>query len=208
MTVSEWLTLMAIVLGPLFGIWLARHMQDRASYRERRMDIFRTLMRTRRTPVWPDHVGALNLVEIEFAGERNVIDAWRELFKHLGTPHARRFDEAASDAMTPEETGERDRRHYVRLGEERQRLLARLLHAMAKALDFKIEQLEIFEGGYTPQGWADIEVDQNAIRRFAAQLAAGQRLLPIAVWDYTNIAQAMNAEPKPFQTQEEVAHGT
>lgn len=23
-------------------------------------------MRTRRTPIWPDHVGALNLVEIEF----------------------------------------------------------------------------------------------------------------------------------------------
>ena len=67
MTLSEWLTLLAIVLGPLFGVWLARHMQDRAIYRERRMDIFRTLMRTRRTPMWPDHVGALNLVEIEFS---------------------------------------------------------------------------------------------------------------------------------------------
>ena len=73
--------------------------------------------------------------------------------------------------MSPEEPGERDRRYYVRLAEERQRLLAKLLHAMAKALDFKVEQLEIFEGGYTPQGWADIEVEQNVIRRFAAQLA-------------------------------------
>jgi hypothetical protein len=190
MTLSDWLTLLAIVLGPLFGVWLARHMQNRAFRRERRMDIFRTLMRTRRTPMWPDHVGALNLVEIEFADESNVIDAWRELFRHLGTPHARRSDEAASDGISPEEIGERDRRYYVRLGEERQRLLAKLLHAMAKALDFKIEQLEIFEGGYTPQGWADIEVDQNVIRRFAARLAVGQSVLPIAVLDYTNVAQA------------------
>jgi hypothetical protein len=80
--------------------------------------IFRTLMRTRRTPMWPDHVGALNLVKIEFAEESNVIDAWRE-FKHLGTPHARRSDEVASEGMSPEEIGERDRRHYGRLSDER-----------------------------------------------------------------------------------------
>jgi hypothetical protein len=87
--------------------------------------------------------------------------------------------------MSPEEIGERDRRHYGRLSEERQRLLAKLLHAVAKALDFKIEQLEIFEGGCIPQGWADIEVEQNVIRRFAARLAVGQSVLPTAVLDYT-----------------------
>jgi hypothetical protein len=117
------------------------------------------------------------------------------LFKHLGTPLARRPEETTSDNMSPEETGERDRRYYTRLGEERQRLLVKLLHAMAKALDFKIEQLEIFEGGYTPQGWADIEVEQTAIRRFAAQLAAGKRVLPIGVLDYTNVAQAAVQNP-------------
>jgi hypothetical protein len=198
MTLADWLTLLAIILGPLIGVALARYLQDRNFNRERRMDIFRTLMRTRRTPMWPDHVGALNLVEIQFAEDKDVIDAWRELFKHLGTPHARRSDETPLDGMSPEETGERDRRYYTRLGGERQRLLAKLLHAMAKVLDFKIEQLEIFEGGYTPQGWADIEVEQNVIRRFAALLAAGQRALPIAVWDYTNVSQAAAAQNPMF----------
>ena len=51
------------------------------------MEIFRMLMRTRRTRLYPEHVGALNLVEIEFAHDRPVIDAWRELFKHLGSEH-------------------------------------------------------------------------------------------------------------------------
>jgi hypothetical protein len=41
---------------------------------------------------------------------------------------------------------------------------------MANFLGFKINQLEIFEGGYTPQGWSEIEYDQTAIRRFAASL--------------------------------------
>jgi hypothetical protein len=207
MTVSDWLTLLAIVMGPCIGVLLARYLQDRDFNRERRMDIFRTLMRTRRTPMWPDHVGALNLVEIQFAKEKDVIDAWRELFKHLGTPHARRSEETISDGMSPEETGERDRRYYTRLGEERQRLLAKLLHAMAKALDFKIEQLEIFEGGYTPQGWADIEVEQNVIRRFAALLAAGQRALPIAVWDYTNVSQTATTQNPMFPPPPEGSRG-
>lgn len=57
---------------------------------------------------------------------------------------------------------------------------------MAKALGFEIEQLEIFEGGYTPQGWADIELEQTIIRRFAAQVALGERALPIAIISYIN----------------------
>jgi hypothetical protein len=208
MTLSDWLSLLAIVLGPLFGVALAHHLQDRAFAQGRRMDIFRTLMRTRRTPMYPEHVGALNLVEIEFAKDNNVISAWRNLFKHLGTQHPRRPDEVVEVGADQQEAGARDHRYGLRLYLERQSLLAKLLDAMAKALDFKIDQLEIFEGGYTPQGWSQIEDDQTAIRRFAAQLAAGQRALPIAVLDYTNVAHAANTEPKHSQSPGATAHET
>jgi hypothetical protein len=66
---------------------------------------------------------------------------------------------------------------------------------MAKALGFKIEQLEIFEGAYTPQGWADIELEQTAIRRFAAQIAFGQRALPVLVFEPT-ASEVGDAKPK------------
>lgn len=201
MTVSDWLTLLAIVLGPLFGVWLARHLQDRIFSRERRMDIFRMLMRTRRTRLYPEHVGALNLVEIEFAHDRQVIDAWRELFRHLGSEHLLRPDEKAPEGAGAEEVGDRNWRYDARVGDERQRLLAKLLHAMAKVLGFKIEQLEIFEGGYTPQGWTDIELEQTAIRRFAAQIAFGQRALPVLVFEPT-ASQAGDAELKPDKQSE------
>ena len=194
--ISDMLTLLAIVLGPLFGVWLARHLQVRAFTRDRQMDVFRTLMRTRRTPMYPEHVGALNLVEIEFAKDKNVIGAWRDLFKHLGTEHSRRADEVVQPGSSQQEAGERDHRYGLRLYLERQSLVAKLLHAMAKALGFKIDQLDIFEGGYTPQGWSEIELDQTAIRRFAAQLATGQRVLPVAVLDYTSVPSAGSAESK------------
>jgi hypothetical protein len=47
------------------------------------MDVFRTLMRTRRMRLNPDHVGALNLVEIEFYRQADVIAAWETYWEHL-----------------------------------------------------------------------------------------------------------------------------
>lgn len=184
MTLVEILTIIAIVIGPPIGVGTARFLDNRRSRRERRMDIFRTLMRTRRTPMWADHVGALNLVEIEFAKDKQVIAAHRSLFEHLGKPLPRRPEEETNDNMPPEEKRERDRKFDDRMGLERHQLLSKLLHAMAKVLDFKIEQLEVFEGGYTPQGWGDIERQQEAIRRFAIDLYLGRAFVPVGVIDY------------------------
>ena len=87
--------------------------------------------------------------------------------------------------MLPDDADQRTRRFNDRLAMERQKLLAKLLHAIAKRMRFKAEQLEIFEGGYTPQGWEDLDVEQRIIRRFAVDLFAGRRSVPVAVVDYT-----------------------
>ena len=152
LTINDLLTLAAIVFGPLLGAWFALWLQGRREKRDRRFDIFRTLMRTRRTPIWPDHVGALNLVEIEFSDNPEVIRAWKALFEHFGQPQPRHPDEELPDGLGEAEYLEREKRYNVRIGQERHSLLSKLLHAIGKDLGFNIEQLEIFEGGYTPQG--------------------------------------------------------
>ena len=43
-------------------------------------------MRTRRTPLNADHVGALNLVEIDFADHAAVLAAHRKLFESFSKP--------------------------------------------------------------------------------------------------------------------------
>ncbi len=149
------------------------------------MDVFRTLMRTRRSKLHPDHVGALNLVEVEFKDETTVITEWRKYWKHLGVDHPKRPEEQATDALTREEKQLRHSKYDNRIGKEGEKLLATLLHAIAKVLDFKIEQLEIFEGGYYPKGWGDIELQQDAIRRFVVGLYLGEYAVPVAVTDYT-----------------------
>ena len=187
MRVIEVLTLIAIFVGPIAAVLITRYIDNRRERLQRRMEIFRTLMRTRRTPIVPDHVGALNLIEIEFAKDAEVIKCWKALLTHFGTNHSRREDEKQVQGMTPEQIAARDTAFYGRLSDERQRLLAKLLHAIARVLNFRAEQLEIFEGGYTPQGWFDVELENMAVRRLFAEISAGRRVLPIGVLDYTRV---------------------
>jgi len=167
----EILTVIAIFMGPISALLVAGYLNAQRERRIRKMDVFRMLMRTRRTPMNTEHVGALNLIEIEFDGVKPVIDRWRELFNHFGAQHQKKENEA-------------DRAFQMRLATERQKILAKLLHAIAKNLKFGVEQLEIFDGGYTPQGWEEIEMQQHAARNYIVDLYLGRRAVPVAVMDY------------------------
>jgi hypothetical protein len=118
-------------------------------------------MRTRRMRLNPDHVGALNLVEIEFYDQKPVIDAWKAYWSNLG----RRVpsDQAEQDAFFKEQAS----------------LLTKLLHAMARSLDFHIEQLDIFEGGYVPQGWEQDEQIIRLTRMLLLDVLSGRRSIPV-----------------------------
>lgn len=174
------LTIVAIIIGPIAAVRITRNLDEKREEQGRRMDVFRTLMRTRRVTLSPDHVGALNLVEIEFKDEGPVIAAWRQYFENLG--------ERWPDDLKMPEIEERTRR--------RAGLLTKLLHAMANSLNFTIEQLEIFEGGYAPQGWQDEEETQRALRYNLLQVLTGKRAFPVTSINQPIASQA--PPPNPF----------
>ena len=156
MTGAEIVMAVAVVTGPIAAVLIARDLEKRRVQRERRMDIFRTLMRTRTgsAKVSPDHVAALNLIEIEFRNDSDVRDAWKEHFKILCQPGPNpNVDLMLS--MT----------------------LAKLLKVMSKILGYEIEGLEILEGGYTPQS----DADWHLIRRYVIALSRGEGVLPVKV---------------------------
>jgi hypothetical protein len=125
------------------------------------MDIFRALMRTRRVRLNPDHVGALNLVEIEFHHDKDVIDAWKAYWAHLHKAFP---------------SGQNEQQQFFRSSDA---LLTKLLHGIAKALNFKMEQLDIFEGGYAPQGWFNDEQDTRMLRMLTLDILSGKRGIPV-----------------------------
>ena len=66
----------AILGGPSFAVGLTRWLDEYRVKRARRWDTFRDLMRYRSDPINLHFVGALNLLEVEFADDKRVTGAW------------------------------------------------------------------------------------------------------------------------------------
>jgi len=66
MTISDWLVIVAIFLAPLFAVRVQKYIENNQEKRNRKLTLFRTLMKTRAFPLNPQHVEALNMIDIEF----------------------------------------------------------------------------------------------------------------------------------------------
>ena len=153
------ITALAAVAGPLLAVWITRMSDQRKEVAGRRMDIFRTLMRTRKMPIHYEHVGALNLIEIEFVGDAKVIAAWKDYLKNLGERIPADLDHSG----------------HEELRKKRETLLTKLIYEISVVLDFKVEQLEILEGNYIPQGWDDEANEQRIVRQSLINVLGGSR---------------------------------
>ena len=142
-------TIAAVVIGPILAVMITRIIDDQRAAKARKLDIFRSLMKTRRMPVHFEHVGALNLVEVEFIENREVIAAWKSYLSNLG------------EHLPPIE--EKDR--YDSAIQKRNSLHTKLIHEISKILKLRVEQLDILEGNYVPQGWHDDDWEQRLARR-------------------------------------------
>ena len=150
--------IVATLGGPVLAVLVTRFIDAKRDRKARQTDLFRILMRSRRSALSPEYVAALNTVEVEFAGVRPVENAQRELLAHLNL-HPQ-----------PPDWFERLRR-----------LQTRLLYAIATYLGYEMEQLDVLEGGYIPAGWGTVEGQQQAILQGAQELLAGTRTLKVEI---------------------------
>jgi hypothetical protein len=147
----------ATVAGPIAAVLITRRIDKERDQRRRREEVFRLLMRSRRNILSQDYVVGLNMVEIEFHGDGKVIGALKALLDHLGVAHP-----ATADWL-----------------DRRQRLATKLLSAMATSLGYRMDQLEVLEGGYRPQGWDTVESEQQELRQLLIALLSSRRSLQI-----------------------------
>lgn len=154
--------LIATFIGPIAAVLVTRWIDAKRDEHQRRLGIFRTLMATRAIGLSPERVSALNMIQIDFVGHEPVLRAWHELLAHYGTP-------------VPTD---RDQPNFFR---ERQRLSTTLLSKIAEVLKLKIEQLDILDRVYYPDGLLQVEQQQDAVRRFFADMAIGRRALPVII---------------------------
>ena len=173
----------ALVLGSLLAVITARAIAARQARRADRDALFKTLMRTRLWPTSSEHVGALNLVEIEFAGEPRVLAAWKALFTHLTMQARRKTEEELGADLSDEELRQREAAFQERLAEERSLLLTVLLKEMAKALDYRPDQILVLDSGLAPNSWFEEQLEQQAARQLMVDMYTGRRALPVLMFE-------------------------
>ena len=155
--VIDLVMIFAVVSGPVVAVQLTEWLRQSKEKRERKDGIFRTLMATRNANLAPNHVEALNLVDVLFHGpspqEKRVVEAWRLYLSHL------------NDSSYPREAW----------GTRRSELLVELLFEMGTALGYTFERSHIKSGTYYPGGYSDAEIDQQETRKLWLEVLKGSR---------------------------------
>ncbi|MCW1431513.1 DUF6680 family protein [Novosphingobium sp. JCM 18896] len=83
MTLNEWLTLAGVVVSPIFAVCIILWIEGRRRDREGKMVVVRALMTTRHLPADPNYSGAINLLRVEFAHCRPVMEAFKEYHRNI-----------------------------------------------------------------------------------------------------------------------------
>lgn len=163
MTISDWMMILAVLLGPIIAVQLTRYLDNKKEERTRKLEVFKTLMATRAYTISWDHVVALNRIDLEFdkdnKKEKAVIEAWKAYLDLLGDKE-----------MPPEQWAVK-----------RIDLLVELLHKMAQVLDYDFDKTHIKNSSYSPMAHGNIEEEQKAIRAGLIEVLEGKRPIPMAV---------------------------
>ncbi len=168
MTISDWLVIAAIVVAPILAVQVQKFIKGKKEIKRRKMQIFGTLMTTRANPLLSQHVQALNMIDIEFFGEKKVIDAWKLLL----------------DSYTSYPQDAKDQNYQTQLNLSMQKsgdLLIDLLAEMAKSLNYSFDKVHIKRGAYLPKCHVDYIGDQEFIRHALVGVLSGQVPIPVKV---------------------------
>lgn len=166
MTKAELLLIFSTLMGPIVAVAATRIVDVLRDRAQRRYDIFLALMATRRARLNSLHVEALNKIEVEFANNTHIIVALRRYMDLL--------EEPTSDQSTPSEL----------IFKRRNRSFAELIQAIGKKLGRRIDKNDFIEGGYFPQGWAEMEELQLANMREINKILNFEKALPVLTQTY------------------------
>jgi hypothetical protein len=158
-----WLTIIAIIAGPLLAFAVQQWRDKRRERRNRKIEIFRRLLLTLKVPMAQNHVDAINSIPLEFYSHREIIGAWRLYTSHL--------NDGAMLRLEPQ-----------RWGGRKYELLIDLVGKVAAALDYNhIDSATLRDNIYVPQGYQDVEEQWKQIREGWLQVLNGQRPMPMTM---------------------------
>lgn len=158
-----WLTIAAIVLGPILALMIQQWRDKRREDDKRKRQIFHQLLLTLKVPMAPRHVDAINSIPLEFYSNKEVLEAWRLYTSHLND-HAMLKNNGRS------------------WGEKKFDLLVDLAYKMGKSLGYDhIDKATLKDNIYVPQGYEDQEEQFRLMRDTLLKVLRGQSPVPVTM---------------------------
>lgn len=172
-------TVLATLVSPLLAVQAQKFIEKHSESKAVKIDIFTRLMATRApaSRVSPEHVQALNMIDLAFYGkvkrgktnrtetEKKVLNAWKEYFSHLCSHHS--ATESAFEIWS--QTGNQ--------------LFLNLLHEMAVDIGYDFDKAHLQNAIYSPTAHGEMNQDQFKIRKGLASILSGEQAVKIELTD-------------------------
>lgn len=170
---KDWAIIVATLLGPILAVQAQKAVESFRERHNRKVQLFQQLMATRASRVAPEHVRALNMIDLVFYGERTfwshrrssaeqqILDSWKEYLDHLN-------NRGTEDQIAL----------WAAKGDE---LFTNLLYAIAGDIGFKFDRVQLKRGSYSPIAHGELEAEQAELRRATLSLVAGKHPLQMNV---------------------------
>ena len=182
----------ATLLGPILAVQAQKLVERWRDEKERRERIFKVLMATRGSRLSPNHIEALNMINIEFPAKpkfKKVRSAWKAYFSHLSDP-------------TP-----RDTNQYPVFFAKRSELFTDLLYEIGSALGYDSDKTEISKESYTPIYHEQVENELNIIRGKLVDLLSGKLSLPMSLKEFPSDDQMVANQAEYLKLATEFLRG-
>jgi hypothetical protein len=161
LTVAEWLTIAAIILGPILAVATQLWVQSRKAKRDAKLWVFNALMANRATPVNANFVQAFNLIDAVFYDNSEVREKRRECLTIVSN--------ASGPNLTPPEA------------ERLKDRVAEMLSKMGSELGYEFDHTEIKDTGYYPVGFAQVDTAAAALREKGLAVLEGRATISVAI---------------------------
>jgi Family of unknown function (DUF6680) len=161
-------TVFAIVLGPIKAVQITRANDEAREAKRRKHEVFHALMKTRRITLAPEHVMALNLVQVEFYDHPKIDYAYKAYMALL--------------SRKPPEPSDPNADQFF---EEQEDALYDLLFEIGAQLGYNYDKRDLKKLAYGPRGWQTDETQLRALRSLMIDTLVGRRAVPVMDFDKT-----------------------
>lgn len=189
--VKDWAVMLSTVLGPILAVQAQKMVEQFRERRQRKIRLFEQLMATRAARLSPEHVRALNMIDLVFYGEKtlgilrrsakeqNILDAWKEYHDHLNT----RAEEGQLSL-------------WAARGDE---IFTNILFSIAQDIGYTFDRVQLKRGAYSPIAHGELEAQQEQIRKAALSLLTGEHALKMNVVGFPIDPEALAANKAAIQ---------